>query len=205
MSKGRDELGQAWSGLCQARHRRPASGSRSYLGGALPRYAVYESALDHPHPTRPRHRTVAPSTGATDPPRRRSIRSSSTTSRPSSHRPPMRTPWRTAPPRGSSETSGPICAAVFWRTASLAPAAPGVATISWSRSVARAAACVLPAPQPRDRRCCATHLPAGHSHHAPTGRVRGAGLRQPPSTQDCRTLRDVCPSWVWSMAGRTPR
>ncbi len=28
MSKGRDELGQA-------RHRRPASGSRSYLGAAL--------------------------------------------------------------------------------------------------------------------------------------------------------------------------
>ena len=35
MSKGRDELGQAWSGLGQARHRRHASGSRSYLGGAL--------------------------------------------------------------------------------------------------------------------------------------------------------------------------
>ena len=39
---------------------------------------------------------------------------------------------------------GALCVAVFWRTDSLAPAAPVVATTSWSRSVARAAVCVPP-------------------------------------------------------------
>ena len=35
------------------------------------------------------------------------------TSRPSSQRPPRRTPWGAACPRGSSATSGPICAVAF--------------------------------------------------------------------------------------------
>ena len=53
-------------------------------------------------------------------PRLMRCRSPNSGSRPFSHRPPRRIPWGAASRRGSSETSGPICAAVFWRTASLA-------------------------------------------------------------------------------------
>ena len=91
-----------------------------------------------------RPRTADPSTGAAALPRRRSTRWSSITLRPSSHWPPRRIPWGTASPHGSSEISEPTCVAVFWRTASLALAAPAVATTFWSRSVARAAVCVRP-------------------------------------------------------------
>ena len=51
-------------------------------------------------------------------------------------------PMATASPGGSSVISGPISVVAFWRTASLEPAAPAMATTSRSPSVARDAACV---------------------------------------------------------------
>ena len=106
--------------------------------GCTPPHAVYESALDHIHPIRPRRRTVGPSTAAAVLPRRSSTRWSNVTSRPSSHMPPRRIPWGTASPHGSSETSGPICVAAFSLMDSHEPGAPVVATTFWWRSPAGA-------------------------------------------------------------------
>ena len=122
---------------CRAMFPPPDSTDRS---GCTPRRGVHGQALDQGRPFGPPHQTVGLSTAGAVPPRRPSIRWSSSILRRSSHRPPRGTPWATASPRGSSATSGPTCVAAFWRTASLAPAAPAVVTISWSRSVARAAA-----------------------------------------------------------------
>ena len=106
--------------------------------GCTPRHGVHGSALDQGCPFGPPHQTVGPSTVGAVPRRRRSTRWSSTTSRPSSHRPPKRTPWGAASRRGSSATSGPTCAVAFSLMDSHEHGVPVVATTFWWRSHAGA-------------------------------------------------------------------
>ena len=75
-------------------------------------HVVYESALNHTHPIRPRRRTVGPSTVGAALLRPCSTRWSNITSRPSSHRPPRWIPWDSASPHGLSATSGTTLRAV---------------------------------------------------------------------------------------------
>ena len=106
--------------------------------GCTPRRGVHGFALDQGRPFGLPHQTVGPSTAGAVPLRRRSTRWSSTTWRPSSPRPPRRTPWGAVSLRGSSATSGPICVAEFWHTDSHEHGVPVAATTSWSRSHAEA-------------------------------------------------------------------
>ena len=106
--------------------------------GCTPRHAVHGSALNLDDSLGPQWRTVGPSTGAAVLPKRRSIRWSNITSRPSSHRPPRRTPWGAVSPHGSSATSGPTCAVAFSLMDSHEHGASVVATTFWWRSPAGA-------------------------------------------------------------------
>ena len=142
--------------------------------GCTPRRGVHGSTLDQGRPFGPPHQTVGPSTAGAVPLRRRSTRWSSTTSRPSSQRPPRRTPWGAASPRGSSATSGPTCAVAFSLMDSHEPGVPVVATTFWWRSPARAGEYVRPAmpavwsrPQPISSTMSCRRCPCAHAWDAP--------------------------------------